>query len=143
MATATRILAKVVYAVTGAIVFAAGASVLLIDTGLLPDAVRGAVVGETRGNLDLLHILQEFGATLVFVGLIAFWFVWRYEQSQFFHWAMTAFLGLIALVHWFDVRGPSPSVSGPLVITVPFLVYVVVGLLRTATEGDRGREGGE
>jgi hypothetical protein len=84
--------------------------------------------------------MQELGSVLVFVGLITFWFLRHYEQSQPFHWSMTAFWGLFALAHWFDVRSPFPSVGGPLMTTLPFLLFVLIGLLRLATEGARERD---
>ncbi len=74
--------------------------------------------------------------------LITFWFLRHYEQSRPFHWAMTAFWGLIALVHWVDVRGPFTSVLDPLVNSIPFFLFVVLGLLRMATEGAGGRAAG-
>src|SRR5262245_56291566 len=97
----TRVLAKTCYGVFGTLFLAAGASVLLVNTGLLPDALRDAVGEESRGDLHMLHVMQEFGSLLVFAGLITFWFLRHYAQSQPFHWAMTAFWGLLALVHWF------------------------------------------
>jgi hypothetical protein len=139
MKTATRVLAQSVYGLFGAGFLAVGASALLVNTGLLPEALRGAILDESQGNLDILHILQEFGSLLVFAGLVTFWFLGHYERSQAFHWSLTAFWGLLALVHWIDVRGPNPSIGGPLVTTVPFILFVAIGLLRAATEGDRGR----
>ena len=140
----TRILAKTCYGVFGTGLLVAGASVLLVGWGLLSDAHRDAIVAESRGDLDALHVGQEFGSVLVFAGLITFWFLRHYERSRFFHWSMTAFWGLFALAHWLDVRGQPPSLAGPLVTTVPFTVFASIGLLRAATEGDvRGdpREG--
>ena len=46
---------------------------------------------------------------------------------------MTLFLGLIAVVHWFDARGPSDSITGAIVIGVPFVWFAVVGVLRAFT----------
>jgi hypothetical protein len=140
MRATTRALAKSTYAVVGTVLLATGASVLLVRTGLLPDALGSAIVDESAGDLNTLHIMQELGSVLVFVGLITFWFLRHYEQSQPFHWSMTAFWGLFALAHWFDVRGPVLSIGGPLVTTVSFLLFVSLGLLRTATEGARGSE---
>jgi hypothetical protein len=134
-----RALVMTCYAVFGTIFLAAGASVLLVHTGLLPDALEDALRGESPADLHTLHVIQELGALLVFAGLITFWFLRHYEQSQAFHWSLTAFWGLFALVHWFDVRGPFPSVGGPLMTTVPFFLFVSIGLLRTATEGGRRR----
>jgi hypothetical protein len=97
--------------------------------------LRDHIVSIGGGNENTLHIMQEFGSVLVFVGLITFWFIRHYEVSRPFHWAMTAFWGLFALVHWFDVRGPFPSARGPVINTVPFGLLVVIGLLRQRSDG--------
>jgi hypothetical protein len=123
-----------VYGFFGGLFLLAGASVLLVNTGLLPEVIRGMVANESQGNLQLLHVVQEFGTLLIFAGLMSFWFILHYERSRFFHWAMTTFWGLLALVHWIDVRGPIDSIGGALVITVPFMLFTLIGLLRLATE---------
>jgi hypothetical protein len=82
-----------------------------------------------HNDLNGLHIAQEFSSLLIFAGLITFWFLRHYEQSQGFHWAMTTFWGLFALVHWFDVRGPIESVKGPLINTAPFVLFLALGLV--------------
>jgi len=130
----TRAVAKSAYVVLGTVFLAAGASLLLVNSGLLPGMLREVIIEESRGDLNTLHIMQEFGSLLVFAGLITFWFLWHYEQSRPFHWAMTVFWGLFAMAHWFDVRGPFPSVGGPLLTTVPFILLLLIGLLRTRTE---------
>jgi hypothetical protein len=140
MKTATRILAKVVYGLVGTAFLAAGASTLLVNTGLLPSAINDSVLRFSQGNLGMLHVLQEFGTLMVFAGLVTFWFVWHYEQSHAFHWFMTAYWGLMALIHWFHVAGPAPSVVGPLINTVPVALFLTIGLLRVATERERPHE---
>jgi hypothetical protein len=47
---------------------------------------------------------------------------------------MTAFWALLSLVHWFYVGGPVKSVSSPLINTIPFVSFAVVGLLRHSSE---------
>src|SRR5262249_23026083 len=124
----------------GTLYLAAGATVLLFRTGLLPDPVKQIIIDSTQGDLNSVHIVQELGSALIFIGLITFWFIWQYEQSNWFHWAMTTFWGLFALVHWFDVRGPFPSVAGPLINTIPYLLFTSIGLLtirRQATSDPR------
>jgi hypothetical protein len=140
MNVATRVLTKSCYGVFGTGLLAAGASILLVGAGLVPDVHRDAIAAESRGGLDALHVGQEFGSLLVFAGLITFWFLRHYERSRFYHWSMTAFWGLFALVHWFDVRGQPPSIVGPLVTTVPFVLFAAIGLLRATTEDDRDSE---
>jgi hypothetical protein len=131
----TRVLTQSVYSLLGVLFLVAGGSVLLLGTGLLPDAMRDLIVSLARDNDNTLHIMQEFSALLVFVGLITFWFVRHYEASRPFHWAMTAFWGLIALVHWIDIRGPVSSMIGPAINSIPFAVFVLLGLLRWGWEG--------
>jgi hypothetical protein len=131
-----KAIAKFLYGLFGAIFLIAGVSVLLLGTGLLPEAVKNIIINVSQDNAGTLHIIQEFGSILVFAGLITFWFIRHYEQSRFFHWAMTIFWGLLALVHWFDARGSFPSdLTGPMINTVPFVLFMLVGLFRRRFEG--------
>ena len=131
----TRILAQSVYGLVAAVFLAAGVSVLLLGTGLLPEPVRNLITDFGQGNPNTLHIMQEFASTLVFVALITIWFIWHYDRSRAFHWAMTAYWGLIALVHWVDIRGSFQSGIGPAINSIPFALFLVVGLLRERSEG--------
>ena len=131
----TRLVAKGIYALVGAAFLAAGAATLLVNTGLLPGSVRNVVVRFSQDNPVMLHILQEFGSVLVLLGLLTFWFIRHYEQSLFFHWAMTAYWAIMALIHWFHVASPEVSVVGGLINTIPFAMFLAIGLLRLANEG--------
>jgi hypothetical protein len=130
-----RILAKSLYGLFGAAYLVAGASVLLLGTGLLPAAVRDMIETIGRGNGNTLHIMQEFGSLLVFAGLITLWFIQHYDKSRPFHWAMTVFWALFALVHWVDVRGSFRSDMGAVVNTIPFALFLTIGLFRQRVEG--------
>src|SRR5215470_3745726 len=112
--TMMGILARSLYVLFGVLYITAGTVVLLFRTGLLPDAVKNSLLDLANGDLNTVHISQEFGSLLVFAGLITLWFARHYEQSLFFHWAMTTFWALIALIHWFDVRGPVRLDAGVL-----------------------------
>jgi hypothetical protein len=122
-------LAKSLYVLFGALYLVAGTTALLFRTGLLPAAVKDALLDAAHGDLNAVHISQEFGSLLVFAGLITLWFVLHYEMSLFFHWAMTAFWALFALVHWFDVRGPIRFDVGVLINAIPFMLFLSVGLV--------------
>ena len=135
MAEFTRILARLVYGIMAAAFLAAGAVTLLVNTGLLPDAVRNVVLEFSQNNAGFLHIIQELGTLLVLVGLVLVWCVLHYEQSRFIHWALTAYWALMALIHWFNVAGPWESVVGPLINTIPVVLFLIIGILREATEG--------
>jgi hypothetical protein len=125
------ILAKSLYLLFGTLYLVAGIATLLFRTGVLPKAVKSVVLDAARGDLNAVHISQEFGSLLVFAGLITLWFARHYGQSLFFHWAMTAFWALFALVHWFDVRGPIRFDIGVLINSIPFLLFGITGLVTT------------
>ena len=125
---------RIFYVLFGALLLAVGVGALLLETGLLPAGAKESALGFAKGNLDTLHVMQEYGTLLFFVGVITLWFARRYEQSGVFHWAMTATLALHSFAHWLDVRGER-DLFGPVINTVPFALFLVVGLLRlTARE---------
>ena len=127
-------IAKFLYGLFAAVFLIVGATVLLLHTGLLPGAVRSIVMSVAHDDLNAVHLIQEFGSLLVFAGLVSVWFIRHYEQSRFFHWAMTTFWALFAIVHWFDFRGPFQLAVGPSINTIPFVLFAVVGLLRKDSE---------
>jgi hypothetical protein len=131
MKTAVKFLAQLSYVVVGAAMFLFGASVLFAGAGVLP-GLQSALVEEAQGNLDFVHVLQEFATLLVFAGLVTIWFVFHYDQSIGFHCAMTLFFATLALVHWFDVRGRSDFATGDIVIGLPFVWLAVIGALRAS-----------
>jgi hypothetical protein len=125
-------IAKIVYGLFGALFVVAGGSVLLVNTGLLPEVGRKIILDVAHGSGELLHVLQEWGNAHVLVGLITFWFIRHYNQSWAYHWAMTAYFAIDALIHWFHAAGPRESLVGPLINTVPLVIFVALGLLRGA-----------
>ena len=116
-----------------------GSSVLLLGTGLLPGPIKDVIWSIGEDNDNTLHLMQEYAALLVLVALLTFWFVGHYERSRAFHWAMTAFWGIIAVIHWFDPRGEFHSGLGEAITSIPFLLFVLIGLLRVKGEAGRGR----
>jgi hypothetical protein len=121
----------------------AGGIILLVDTGVLPAALHAAVLEESQGNRETLHVAQELGSMLVFGGLITLWFIPRYEQSQFFHWSLTGFWGLLAAVHWFDVPDAASDVAGNLMIAAPMILFASVGVARWMSLYVSGRGTGQ
>jgi hypothetical protein len=45
----------------------------------------------------------------------------------------------MALIHWFHVASPEVSVAGGLINTIPFALFLAIGLLRLAHEGEDTR----
>lgn len=129
----TKTLIQAFYGLFGVLFLLAGISVLLLGTNLLPEAVRELIVGIGQGDGNTLHIMQELGSLLVFTGLITLWFAFHHEHSKAFHWAMTLFWALFALVHWIDISGTFRPDVGAAINTVPVILFVMVGLLRAKT----------
>jgi hypothetical protein len=133
-----RLAIQSLYVLLGTIFLLGGASVLLLGTGLLPSAVREVILAIGEDNPHTLHLVQEYATLLVLVALLTFWFVKHYELSRAFHWAMTVFWGLIALVHWFDPRGQFHYGLAEAINSIPFILFMAVGLLREHSERRTG-----
>lgn len=125
-----RLIARSVYALMAFAFLAAGATLLLLGTGLLPSVVAESIAKAADSSDFAMHILQESATLLVLVGLLALWCVLNYERSLYFHWAMTAFWALFSLVHWVDYRGVLHTGPSAFINTIPVAAFVVVGLLR-------------
>jgi hypothetical protein len=123
---------KIVYGLMGVLFVLVGGSVLLVNTGVLPEAIHGTITDYARGDGRFLHVTQESANAHLLVGLLTFWFIRHSDESEAYHWAMTAYFAVNALIHWFDARGPRESIAGPLINTVPVVVFVTLGLLRMA-----------
>ena len=125
-----KAIAKLVYAIIGTTFLIGGGAVMLLHTGILPAAAKNIVMNFAHDDALAVHLIQEMASILVFVGLITFWFIRHYEQSRVFHWAMTTFWALFAFAHWFDGRDGPRSMRGPIINTIPFVVFFLIGLLR-------------
>jgi hypothetical protein len=128
---------KLLYGLVGITLLVAGSGVLLLGTGLLPKSVRDLIRTIGGEQPTALHILQELGTALVFMGLITFWFLWHYPLSRPFHWAMTLFWALFALVHWLDVNGSFHNELAVTINAIPLGLFLLVGLLRHIGEEPR------
>jgi len=125
-----QIMTKLIYGLVGAFFVLVGGSVLLFNSGLLPQAARKFILDIAHGDREQLHVIQEWGNAHLLVGVLTFWFIWHYDQSRAFHWALTGYLAVDALIHWFHVAGPPESIVGPIILTVPPILFVTLGLLR-------------
>lgn len=120
---------QLLYALFGTVYLVAGISLMLMGSNVLPTQVVRLIDHLTHYDRVVLHVAQEFGTQLVILGLVSLWFVRHYEQSGLFHWAMTLGWALFALIHWRDVRG-GESWKGPSINSVPFVLFLAVGLWR-------------
>ena len=52
---------------------------------------------------------------------------------------MTAYWAIMAVIHWFHVASPEVSVTGGLINTIPFSLFLGIGPLRLVHEGEDTR----
>ena len=135
-----ELIAKSVYGLFGVLFLLAGAVVMLLHTGLLPGPVQSTVLRFARDDPYAMHLIQEFASILVFAGLISLWFVKHYRLSKAYHWAMTTFWVLFALAHWFDGSGSPRSVTGAVINTIPFILFLLIGFVRWNSERHNASE---
>ena len=76
------------------------------------------------------HLLQEEGATFVFVGMMLLWCLRNYERRRPVHLAVVVLTALFAVIHWAGYfRQPSSVVPG-LVNAVPFALFAITAPFR-------------
>lgn len=121
---------KLLYAFFGLLFLSAGAALVSYKSGILPVNLETRIFHAAENNLNSLHLLQEFGALMVFAGLLSFWFIKDYEQSKKFHIAMTVFWALMAIIHWTDVLHSGAPLVYAFINTVPLLLFAVTGVMR-------------
>lgn len=120
---------KVVYGFFGLGYLFIGAGSMLLPTGWLPKSVAGRFLhGETLSPFGE-HLLQEFGTVVLATGLVFLLQASRKVPSRGFHWAMTFYFSLDALIHWIGPEGPIGSWSRGLVNSIPFGVMLLLGVL--------------
>src|SRR5262245_26013127 len=128
--TMIHTITKGLYAMTGLFFLTIGMGLVSYRTGLLPSSIQAQIFEAAEHNVYSLHLLQEFGSLMVFAGLISFWFVKEYGNSNGFHWLMTIYWALMSAIHWADVRPSEGSITGPIINTIPVTLYLITGLMR-------------
>jgi hypothetical protein len=129
-----RPIARFFYGLIAVVFVLAGTVVLLLGTGLVPRTVVNLILNYGGGTDLTMHLVQEFCTLLIFTGLVNAWCFLNYERSMYFHWAMTAFWALFALVHWFDYRGNFHGGTSRMIDTIPLLIFLIIGVLRERME---------
>jgi hypothetical protein len=121
--------ARVLYGLLGVLYVVIGAGAMLVPTGWLPESFTAdALVGETPSPF-VGHLMQEFGTVVIAVGLMFLWRASCREFSRAFHWAMTVYLCLDALIHWVGPEGLIGSPSRGITNTILPAAMLLLGIL--------------
>ncbi len=123
-------LTRGVYGFLGIGYVVVGMGAMLLPTGWLPQSLTDRfLVGETPSPF-FKHLLQEFGTVVLALGFVFLWHANRKQHSRSFHWAMTAYFLLDALIHWIGPDGFT-SWSRGIVNSIPFTMMLLLGLLQS------------
>ena len=121
---------RIVYGILGVIYVIIGAGAMLLPTGWLPQGLTDDFLAEATPTPFLAHLLQEFGTVVLALGFVFLWYAKRKEHSRNFHWAMTFYFSLDALIHWIGPEGFIGSWSRGIANSIPFAVMLLLGLLQ-------------
>ena len=124
---------RVAYALFGTLYVLIGAGSMLLPIGWLPRNVPSKFLAGEMPSPFIDHLLQEFGTLMLALGFVFLWYAGRKEQSRGFHWAMTLYFALDALIHWVGPQGVIGSLSRGFTNSIPFAVMLLLGLLQLRT----------
>ena len=112
----TRI-SRAVYAAFGALSIVLGAIALIRPALALPP-----------GELSPLtaHLVREQAAGGVFIGIMALWCAYRFEQRRPVHLALLVFTALFAAIHWVEYFEDRRHLASPLLNSVPFVAFALL-----------------
>jgi hypothetical protein len=130
-----RIVTKIVYALLGALYVLAGVGAMVLPLGWVssswagPDAVPVYAAAAPHSYVN--HLTQEFGTIAIAVGFVMLWQAAQKEPSRSLHWLLTLYLILDASIHWVGPQGVIGSLQRGVINSIPPLVFLIVGGLRT------------
>ena len=121
---------RVVYGLLGLLYVLLGTGSMLLPTGWLPQGLTDAFLDKSLRNPFGEHLLQEFGTVVLALGFVFLWNACRKEQSPGFHWAMTTYFALDALIHWIGPEGLIGSWQRGITNSIPLTVMLLLGWLQ-------------
>ena len=121
---------RIVYAILGVLYLLIGTGSMLMPTGWLPQSVVENFTSREMQRPSVEHLLQEFGTVVLALGLVFLWYARRQEQSRSFHWAITFYFLLDALIHWVGPDGVIGSWQRGIVNSIPLTILLLLGLLQ-------------
>src|SRR5262245_44524817 len=91
---------RIVYGLLGILYVLLGVGSMLLPTGWLPRGLADRFLAGGIPSPFVGHLLQEFGTVVLALGGVFLWYASRKEQSRSFHWTITFYFLLDALIHW-------------------------------------------
>ena len=127
-------LARAVYLLFGTLATALGVLVLL----------KPALAVPADGYSPLTsHLIREEGAEGVFIGLMAIWCLFHFEERRPVHYALLVFAALFAAIHWAEYVQGRRGLASPLLNTIPFAALLVTTPFTPSREATSDLKGTE
>ena len=126
---------RITYGILGIVYVLVGAGSMLLPTGWLPQTLTDDFLAEQIRSPFLDHLLQEFGTVVLALGFVFLWQASRREHSRYFHWTMTLYFSLDALIHWIGPEGIIGSWQRGMVNSIPLAVMLLLGALQLRAPG--------
>ena len=106
---------RVVYGIFGALAMILGALALVKPALALPP--------ESYSPLTA-HLIREQSAGGIFIGLMALWCLFNYDDRRPVHLALVLFTALFAGIHWAEFLHGRRQLLSPILNSLPFVAFV-------------------
>jgi hypothetical protein len=127
------LIARTVYVLIGVLGVIGGLTALVEPAlALPPDALSPLTA----------HLVREQGAEGIFIGLMAFWCLYHFEQRRLVHHALLLFAALFAAIHWAEYFASRRPIMSPLLNSVPFVMLAATMPLGKRSSSDADRDSG-
>jgi hypothetical protein len=131
-------ISRIVYCLIGILYIVIGVGSMLVPAGWIPQRLAGDILTREITTPFTEHLLQEFGTVVLAIGLVFLWYARQQKQSRAFHWMMTFYLALDAVIHWIGPEGLIRPWSRGILNSIPFLVMLLLGLLQLRRSDQQG-----
>ena len=72
------------------------------------------------------HLVQEQAAGGIFIGLMALWCLFHFDQRKQVHVALLVYFALFAGIHWAEYFAGTRHIASPLLNSLPLLALLAI-----------------
>ena len=76
------------------------------------------------------HLVREQGAEGVFIGVMALWCLFHFEDRRLVHLALLLFAALFAAIHWAEYLHGRRHVASPILNSLPLVALLATAPMR-------------
>jgi hypothetical protein len=112
------------------ILFGIGALIIGVASLLIPERLAEEAVNSPH----LAHIMREQGASMIFVGLVAFWYGFNHGGNRIVHYSLLVFAFALSAIHWFEYLNDNRTLASPLINSIPLVALLLITPLLPRSE---------